>query len=375
VKATLVALLACPRCGGALTLEGPVYAGAGVEVHAGVSGASDVGSAAGAVSAADAAEVIEGTLRCGVCAAGFPIAGGIPRFVPAENYARSFGLQWNRFRRTQLDSHSGVPVSRDRFLAATRLGPRGLEGALVLDVGCGAGRFAEVALSLGAHVCAVDYSSAVDACWRNLGPSERLHVVQADVYRLPLRPEQFDVVYCLGVLQHTPDVRGALAALPRVLKPGGRLVVDVYGWSVKWALHPRFLVRPLTSRLPEELLFRLVERLAPALLRVSRMLGRVPALGPVLRRLALVANYEGRYPLSEQQLVEWCILDTYDMLAPRHDHPQSVRTLRSWLEALPLADVEVEVAGHVVGRATKRAADSAMPAAASPTVTLAPAAT
>lgn len=47
----------------------------------------------------------------------YPIRGGIPRFVPESNYADNFGMQWNHFARTQLDSHSGHPISAERFWA------------------------------------------------------------------------------------------------------------------------------------------------------------------------------------------------------------------------------------------------------------------
>ena len=51
------------------------------------------------------------------CPAGctFPIVNNIPRFVSTENYANAFGRQWNKFRKTQLDSHTGTTISRDRL--------------------------------------------------------------------------------------------------------------------------------------------------------------------------------------------------------------------------------------------------------------------
>jgi hypothetical protein len=49
----------------------------------------------------------------------YPIRSGIPRFVPESNYADNFGVQWNHFRQTQLDSHSGLPISSGRFWLAT----------------------------------------------------------------------------------------------------------------------------------------------------------------------------------------------------------------------------------------------------------------
>ena len=43
------------------------------------------------------------------------VRGGIPRMVPGgANYADAFGLQWNTYRKTQLDSYTGFPLSRDR---------------------------------------------------------------------------------------------------------------------------------------------------------------------------------------------------------------------------------------------------------------------
>jgi len=118
-----------------------------------------------------------------------------------------------------------------------------VRGRTVLDVGCGAGRFAEVALACGARVVAVDRSLAVEACQENLGAHSQLDVVQADVYRLPFAPECFDFVYCLGVLQHNADVKKAFMRLPRQLKPGGRLAVDVYPKLLLNWLWPKYWLR------------------------------------------------------------------------------------------------------------------------------------
>ena len=296
---------------------------------------------------------------CSRCPASFPVINGIPRFVPRENYATNFGLQWNHFRQTQLDSHSGLPLSRKRFLDQTGWSEATLPGKLVLDAGCGAGRFAEVALSLGAEVVAVDYSSAVDACAANLAPNPQLTVVQADIYALPFPREAFDFIYSLGVLQHTPDVKRAVMSLIPFLKPGGTLTVDVYPRNWHQWVHPKTWLRPMTTRMDNARLFRIVERWAPRLLRVSRTVGRIPIFGRYLRRLVPVANYDAVYPLSPRQLEEWAVLDTYDWLAPRYDQPQSGSTLRAWLEEAGLEQVEVFSSHHLTGRARKPAREAA----------------
>ena len=95
----------------------------------------------------------------------------------------------------------------------------------VLDIGCGSGRFAEVALEAGAILVALDYSNSVDAALDNLRSYANFHIVQGDIYNLPFRKESFDYVYSLGVLQHTPNVKKALCSIPYCIKPKGKICV------------------------------------------------------------------------------------------------------------------------------------------------------
>jgi SAM-dependent methyltransferase/uncharacterized protein YbaR (Trm112 family) len=284
----------------------------------------------------------------------YPIRNGIPRFVPASNYADSFGLQWNKFARTQLDSFSGHSISADRFWSATGWDAANMAGKWILDAGCGSGRFAEIALSTGAQVVALDYSNAVDACKENLGHHANLHVVQGDIYSLPFAPESFDFVYSLGVLQHTPNVERAFSALPRMVTGGGgSLCVDYYEKSIRSRLLPKYWLRPFTKRMNKRRLFASLQLAVPILLPISRSLARIPILGDQLKRLVPVANYEGILPLSPAQLKEWAILDTFDWLSPVYDNPQTAETVRLWFERAGLDSIEVVKAGHLVGRGRK----------------------
>ena len=323
MKPERLALFRCPHCHGDLDASGPVDRDGGIR---------------------------SGALTCTVCNRVFPIRGAIPRFVPQENYSSTFGFQWNRFRRTQLDSHSGLPISRDRFYRQSRWRPEDLAGRRVLDVGCGAGRFTEIALAAGAHVVSMDYSDAVDACQANFEGHERLTVVQGDVYHLPFRPGAFDFVYCFGVLQHTPDVKRAFLALAEPLAAGGQIAVDLYPRLAANVIWPKYWLRPLTRRIPPPALLRVVEPLVRLLFPASLALGRVPRVGRKLRHVLPIVNYEGILPLSREQLEQWAVLDTFDMLAPRYDQPQTPDTLRSWFREAGYEAVEVVRDGLVVGR-------------------------
>lgn len=325
-------LLRCPRTGSSLSLVGSLA----VTGHKGVSDA-------------------ERFLLSEDHQHAYPVVKGIPRFVSKSNYADNFGRQWNLFSKTQLDSYSGHPVSANRFWQATGWHPEEIAGKWVLDIGCGAGRFAEIALQAGAKVITLDYSNAVDACRNNLRHYPYLYPVQGDIYALPFVRSAFTHIYSLGVLQHTPDVAKAFRALPPLLAPGGKLCTDFYWKRFRTMMHPKYLVRPFTRKMDTDTLLAVLEKRVPGMLGASRFLGKVPLVGRVLKRLVPVADYTGRYPLSEEQLLEWALLDTFDMLAPEYDNPQTSTTVHNWLQDCGFTNIEVFHAGHLVGRGVKQA--------------------
>ena len=181
----------------------------------------------------------------------------------------------------------------------------------------------------------------------------QFHIPVQKNYHLPFRKERFDFVYCLGVLQHTPDVEKAFLALPEQLGHGGQLVVDVYPKLLLNLLWSKYWLRPLTKRLPAEQLFRLVLVLVKMLLPISLLIGRIPRFGRKLRYAIPVANYAPDFPLSKAQIKEWAVLDTFDMLAPMYDQPQSARALLTWFRKAGLQDIDVFRRGHLVGRGIK----------------------
>lgn len=126
-------------------------------------------------------EIEAGHLRCVKCEVGYPIVRGVPRFVPLENYAASFGLEWNIHAETQYDSYSGLRISEERFFKETRW-PRELVGQTILEVGSGSGRFTEHAASTGAFVVSMDYSNALEANFQSHGNRKNVLIVQGDIY-------------------------------------------------------------------------------------------------------------------------------------------------------------------------------------------------
>jgi SAM-dependent methyltransferase len=291
------------------------------------------------VAARQGDRVESGLLGCSGCGATYPIVGFIPRFVPAENYASSFGLEWRRHARTQYDSHTGLPITERRFFEETRW-PRDLRGETVLEVGSGSGRFTEQAAATGAFVVSMDYSQAVEANYASNGRLENVLIVQASIYEMPFPLAVFDRLFCLGVLQHTPNVERAFHALPPMLKPGGWLAVDVYRRTWKNVASPKHYVRRLTRSMDPERLYRLTCRWVDLLWPVCGRIRRIPCVGPSINWFLLVADYS-RLGLNGQTLKEWAYLDTFDMLSPRYDSPQTPAAVRHWFAEAGLDQVEV----------------------------------
>jgi SAM-dependent methyltransferase len=261
----------------------------------------------------------------------------VPRFVPPDNYAQSFGFQWNRHARTQLDSYTGVPISAERVAIATGW-PRCLEGEVVLEAGSGAGRFTEILVKSGATILSFDYSKAVDANASNNRGAPNLLLFQGDIFSIPCRAKSLDRVFCLGVIQHTPDPARAFRSLASRVKSGGQLVIDVYAKSWVSMLHWRFLLRPLTKRMSKERLYALVERWTPPLIPAAALLRKL--FGRVGARALPIAEYS-HLGLSAPINRDWAILDTFDMLSPQFDSPQSPHTVKAWFEGAGFRDIEV----------------------------------
>jgi hypothetical protein len=97
---------------------------------------------------------------------------------------------------------------------------------------------------------------------------------------------------------------------------------------------PSYWLRRLTRGLPEPRATRFIEWYVPKALLVSGALGKIPKVGPALRRLVPVADYRDRLPLSEDQFREWALMDTHDMLITRYTFPQRWRDLQRWMADL-----------------------------------------
>jgi len=280
---------------------------------------------------------------CPACKRMYPNAQGIARFVDAQYYAASFGFQWHRYQKTQLD-HDELRESERHFLAKTALRPEDLKGKLVLDVGCGMGRFADVATRWGARVVGVDLSAAAEVAAKNLADRDFV-AFQADVFALPFAPESFDVIYSIGVLHHTPDCEAAVKALDKYLKPGGLLVVWLYSGYNKWYRFSDFW-RRYTHKMKPKTLHGILKVAVPFFYNLQQGLKRVPLVG---RPAAGLVHHV--FPVNRQKDPEARMLDTFDWYSPKYQSKHTYEQVFKWYEAMGMEDMRVgEISIAVRGR-------------------------
>ena len=300
-------------------------------------------------------EITEGTTALRASSgASYPVVEGIPRFVPPENYAAAFGLQWKTFRRTQLDSYTGTSISRDR-LERCLGGFDAVRGKCVLEAGCGAGRFTEVLLAEGAQVFACDLSTAVEANRENCGTRSGYFVCQADIRHLPVVPKTFDVVMCLGVIQHTPNPEETIRALASQVAPGGLLVIDHYRYGHEDMTRTRQRLREFLVRRDAKVAMKIVKALVAILWPLHRLAWICRKLpGGRRSRQALlyvspVLDYHDQYAqLGPRLLYAWAVLDTHDALTDYYKHKRTTGQIAQTLEALGLVRVESWYGGNGV---------------------------
>jgi 2-polyprenyl-3-methyl-5-hydroxy-6-metoxy-1,4-benzoquinol methylase len=284
----------------------------------------------------------------------YPVVRGIPRFVNGVNYSQDFGKQWNRYAKTQLDSHTGLDLTETRLARCVPEALSELAGKRVLEAGSGAGRFTEILLRHGAIVHSFDFSSAVEANAGNNGASERLTLVQADIRHIPYEKASYDYVICLGVLQHTPDPEESVRCLWEMVKPGGHLVIDHYRWQWRSVLPPPIggagvIVRQVALRLPDRSRSTFVDALTRFWFPIHWSVRDSVMLQRVLRRLSPVHFYYPHLGLKDRAMYyEWALLDTHDATTDVYRHLRTPAQIRTLLASLGGQALVVRVGGNGV---------------------------
>lgn len=232
---------------------------------------------------------------------------GIVHFI-SEAVDAGFDERWRKHPRVQATT-AGVFEQKTGFTRAD------LGGKMVLDAGCGCGRFLAVAAGMGAQVIGVDGSTfALRAAAEN---AKGATLVQADLLSLPVRDASVDVAFSIGVLHHTANPREAFNEVARTVKPGGKFAVWLYAKPVsddRW-LAPTEMLHEITRAVPPAKLHAIFEKWAPTIRDLYA--GGWGALEQVLR-------------VSSSRDNEECISDSYDWHCPQFRSWHTVEEISSW---------------------------------------------
>ena len=250
----------------------------------------------------------------------------------------TYALQWNRFRILRPEE------DRATFRNRTGLSPTALAGAVVLDGGCGMGRYLRMAAELNpALVVGIDLSAAVQAARELTAGLPGVSVVQGDLLRPPFAPGSFDHIYSIGVIDHTPTPREAFLQLARLLAPGGRIVIWIYERErpiVEWVMNAH---RAVSTRLPVSVVMALSQRSAPVGGLKRKLLASrwrlVERLGVALHLLTIGVSM---HPDPEVR-----VCDTLDWYAPRFVSRHTRQEVEAWFLEAGLVEVEDLSQGQV----------------------------
>jgi SAM-dependent methyltransferase len=300
MKPELLRHLVCPECSGTLTLD---------------------------VQEEEHGQIRSGTLRCGNEGTSYPIVGFVPRFVDKDQYADTFSRQRIYVRR-HFHYYRADTSGDLLFLPTTGFSADELPTGVTLEIGCGYGRFVDVAQRLGAEIIGVDLSThSIELAQDFVGLRDRVHLVQCDLFKLPFRRHSVDRVYSIGVLHHTPHTRSAFEAILPFVRHAGRIAV--------WVYHPDRKVsadrwRTVTTRLPHSWLYAFCVA-NQALFSWVRALpggGRFSQIVP------------GASPRPGRPF--WLrVLGDFDNLSPRYAHVHTEEEVKSWFEESGLQQIRV----------------------------------
>lgn len=228
-------------------------------------------------------------------------------------------------------------AGQERRLALVQRWVR-LDGARVLDVGCGVGLYSEQFRRLGARVVGVELDLQVAILARSRAPG----IVVAPAEALPFADDSFDVVFSHEVIEHVADDRAAVAEMARVCAPAGRIVLfcpnRLYPFETHghyWRGRYHFGNTPLINWLPDRLRDRLAPHVRAYTVRglaglfaglpvrlihrsviypgFDNIVARQPAVGGLLRR---VLYFLERTPLQAFGLSHFLVMEKTQVAKP-----------------------------------------------------------
>ncbi len=258
-------------------------------------------------------------------------------YVPKQkvnNYARNFGYQWRDFSRTQIDQYNKSRISKKFIDNITFHEIKSFKDKLVLEIGCGPGRFSEYLQKYSKKLFLVDLS---DAIFYNHYKSKKNVIAVKDnfsnLFKLKIK---FDVIVCRGVLQHTPKPLESIIQMKKLLNKSGHIYFDIYKPPMLGPLNSKYLWRHIIKifNVSYDNLFNFLSKNCKSFLYYRRKLNNFFNLNLnfLWDYIFPIYDYKGKLPLNNKQLEEWAIMDTLDGLLAKYDKPYDYKAISYFLK-------------------------------------------
>tara|TARA_Y100000994_G_C15688385_1_gene440579 strand:- start:1207 stop:2163 length:957 start_codon:yes stop_codon:yes gene_type:complete len=269
------------------------------------------------------------------------------------NKVENFGIQWNLFKKTQFDSFTNQNLTESRLKKCSGWDLNKLKGKCLLEMGSGAGRFTEIFLKYGAIVVSVELSNAAYANYEN-NQNKNLLIIKDSLFNFKCDGITFDYVFCYGVSQHVQNPIEVYKTCVKHLKlKTGLISIDHYwkrlGEYIPCFLYyPKYLWRPITTKLNPRLLLLLIKIIYPIVLPFDILLKKIfPKLIYKIIKLIIpipISNYFKEKGINQNynNLLTWCIMDTFDQLGAQYDEPWTYKKLYRIASGLNLDSFEVK---------------------------------
>jgi SAM-dependent methyltransferase len=304
----------------------------------------------------ESSEDSSGEIRSGLLTtrsgARYVIAEGVPSMLVPEDWPEgqketrdSFSWKWKHapdYRQATQGHYVNWYLERYGFGNAAGLARFLSTKQRVLDAGTGHGRDAELfATNSNATVFGIDISYGIHNAYKDLGRIPNLHLVQADLTRLPFPETFFDFISCDQVIHHTPDTRKSFLALLKHLAPGGHIGIYVYKKKAPLREFADDYIRERTVKMsPEECL-----NFSESITKLGKALSDLHVQFEVPEDIPLLGIKAGTHDI--QRFIYWNVLKCYwndsidwdsnvitnfDWYHPLHAHRHTPEEVRSWYE-------------------------------------------
>lgn len=268
-----------------------------------------------------------------------------------KDYAKNFGLQWNKFTLTQYDSFTGYPLTRNRLLESSEWNINEIKDKLIIELGSGAGRFTEIFLSANSYIVSVEMSDAIYANNKH-NNSDKIIFIKSSLLDLEILNNLFDYVFCYGVAQHTPNILKTYDCCYKFGKKGSKISIDHY--AKLFYPTAKSIWRPLTKRLKPSILFKIVKFYIPYYFPIDTFIRiKLPKILRIFIRIFLPIpcfNYIGIKNITQKKktLIEWAIMDTFDALGAKYDFSINSNQLDKMSKTVGLENYKIKKKGSIL---------------------------